>query len=126
MSEAVLNSSVILAMVQEEPVSNDYYLKVLGGIISAVNVAEICGKAAEWNTSPAKVDRVLSMLGRVESLTARQAKIAGELRRTTSVAGLSLGDRCCIALALELGTEVYTMDRAWLKCDVGCKVHLLR
>jgi PIN domain nuclease of toxin-antitoxin system len=62
----------------------------------------------------------------VEPFTFAQARVAGELTAKTKSAGLSLGDRACLALALELGAEVYTTDRAWARVDVGCKVNLLR
>jgi ribonuclease VapC len=42
-----------------------------------------------------------------------QAWAAGELRRQTRAAGLSLGDRACLALARYLGLPAVTADRAW-------------
>ena len=45
--------------------------------------------------------------------TDSQARLAGELRRTTKSRGLSLGDRACLALAQERGLTAVTADAAW-------------
>ena len=45
--------------------------------------------------------------------TAEQALISGLLRPGTRALGLSLGDRCCLALAQVLKAEVVTADRPW-------------
>ncbi len=41
------------------------------------------------------------------------AKLAGHLRAATVGAGLSLGDRFCLALALREGLPAWTADRQW-------------
>src|SRR5262249_36494116 len=53
---------------------------------------------------------------------AEQAKMAASLWRTTRAAGLSLGDRACLALGLKLGLPVVTAERNWEQCDVGVRV----
>jgi len=40
--------------------------------------------------------------------------------------GLSLGDRCCLALAKELGADVYTAERKWAGLDLGVTVRVIR
>jgi PIN domain nuclease of toxin-antitoxin system len=44
--------------------------------------------------------------------------------------GLSLGDRACIALAMELGATAMTCDRAWTSLDPlmisGARIDMLR
>jgi PIN domain nuclease of toxin-antitoxin system len=44
-----------------------------------------------------------------------QAMTAGLLRTQTRVAGLSLGDRSCLALALSRQAIALTADRTWLE-----------
>ena len=51
---------------------------------------------------------------------------AAALRAATRHAGLSLGDRACLALALRESAPVMTADRDWLKVDVGVEVLLIR
>jgi ribonuclease VapC len=46
----------------------------------------------------------------------------------TRSAGLSLGDRACLALAVRLGTKALTADRSWSRIAraVGVEVELIR
>jgi PIN domain nuclease of toxin-antitoxin system len=74
----------------------------------------------------AAVKALFSLLDRMEPFTAAQAQIAADLRPRTRHAGLSLGDRACLSLALELGAEVFTADAAWLRVDLACRIHLIR
>jgi PIN domain nuclease of toxin-antitoxin system len=39
---------------------------------------------------------------------------------------LSLGDRACLALALQRQATVYTTGRAWKNLDLGIKVEVIR
>ena len=41
------------------------------------------------------------------------AWMAGRLRKATAEAGLSLGDRFCLALAAREGLPAWTADRQW-------------
>ena len=53
---------------------------------------------------------------------------AGGLRSVTASAGLSLGDRFCLALAKRVGAPAYTADKAWrdIAGDAGAKVVVIR
>jgi len=57
---------------------------------------------------------------------ARKARIAGELIAQTRPFSLSLGDRACLALALQRQATVYTTGRAWKNLDLGIKVEVIR
>jgi ribonuclease VapC len=48
------------------------------------------------------------------------------LRSSTRRAGLSLGDRCCVALALTQQLPVLTADKNWLNLVADLKVTLVR
>ena len=64
---------------------------------------------------------------RVEAaLAGARAEAAGLLQATTRSAGLSLGDRCYLALASSLGAPAVTTDRAWARLDCGVAVELVR
>jgi PIN domain nuclease of toxin-antitoxin system len=61
----------------------------------------------------------------VIDLSKNLAEKAASLRDITRKKGLSLGDRCCLALGLHLGIEVVTAEREWAKLKLG-KVTLIR
>lgn len=56
----------------------------------------------------------------------QQVMIASELDRSGRALGLSLGDRCCLALAMVYDLPVLTADRAWAQLRLGLKIELLR
>lgn len=47
-------------------------------------------------------------------------------RATTREAGLSLGDRCCLALTQQLDATAVTTDRAWARLDVRIAIEVVR
>lgn len=102
---------------------------IAGGVISAVNVAEImAGLLRDEVTDKDAVAALDQLGGRVIPADHSLALEAGRLRRLTDAAGLSLGDRFCLALARRLGAGVVTSDRAWSRVadQVGVEVHLIR
>ena len=48
------------------------------------------------------------------------------LWQATRAAGLSLGDRACLALGLKTGLLVLTTDHVWGKVKVGVSVGVIR
>ena len=48
------------------------------------------------------------------------------LRNPTRKTGLSLGDRACLATALELNLPVITTDRVWSKLNLGIQIQVIR
>ncbi|MES2390000.1 MAG: type II toxin-antitoxin system VapC family toxin [Acidobacteriota bacterium] len=126
MRDAVIDASVILAIAKNERIDDSAASIVAGGVMSTANVSEVYAKLVDLKIDPRSADSLLNTLDRIEPLSLSQARLAGALRATTRHAGLSLGDRCCLALALELNAEVYTTEHIWDRIDVGCKVHILR
>lgn len=55
-----------------------------------------------------------------------QALRVGELRLVTTKAGLSLGDRACLALAEKQGWPLLTTDRSFASVQTDVAVELLR
>ena len=55
-----------------------------------------------------------------------QAYQCALLRPLTKSAGLSLGDRACLALAQQRGQPVITADRAWATLALGVTMTVIR
>ena len=53
------------------------------------------------------------------------AYLVGSLRPLTKGAGLSLGDRACLALAQRLGLPALTTDRAWKDLSLDIEVRVI-
>lgn len=128
MSKVVLDASAILAILNREPGADKLTVELLNeAVSSAVNLAEVQTVLVMQGGNPEDAwEDACSPLREAVPFTPAQAKIAGSLVAQARAFGLSLGDRACIALGIELGAPVYTTDRAWKKLKVGIEVHLLR
>lgn len=126
MNDVVFDSSALLALILHEPGGNlDGLLD--RAVISAVNLAEVRTKLIDLEKlEEVSVEADLRALIRVEPFTEQQAIVAAQLRPSTRHFGLSLGDRACIALAIDRGLDVYTSDGKWSKIELGCNVHQIR
>jgi ribonuclease VapC len=127
-SESVIDASVLLAIFKDERFEQDILDVLEGSVMSATNFAEVLTRLIDLGiplTSPRVAD-TFALLDRIEPFTEAQARVAADLRNETRHAGLSLADRSCLALALEIGADVYTADRPWSRVEIGCKIHLIR
>lgn len=126
MSEAVLDSSAILALLLGEPGAAKVRDALPGGLLSSVNLAEVVSKLCERGMPAAEAMMAVASIGvDIVSFDAEQAHLAGEMRPATRAAGLSLGDRACLALARQRGLPTLTADAAWAGLP-GFDVVLLR
>lgn len=125
----ILDASALLAALHDEP-GGEVVDQVLDGArMSAVNYAEVVSHFIHTGDTPSRADEILTpLLVTIVPADTELAKIAGRLRAVTARAGLSLGDRFCLALAIREGLEAWTADRRW--ADVadaaGAKVRLIR
>lgn len=79
-----------------------------------VNLAEVTSHFLYNNMPPSAVDAMLHPLPmRLVDADAELSRSAGHLRALTAKAGLSLGDRFCLALARRQGLSAWTADRHW-------------
>lgn len=125
----VLDSSAVLAAIFGEEGGGQViaHLDRRSAWISAVNLAEILGKLVDVGYSEADARATAGDLAAlVRTFDAETAAIAGLLRGKTRRAGLSLGDRACLALGLAEGLPVVTADRAWAELELGIPVEVIR
>jgi ribonuclease VapC len=112
----VFDSSALLALIFDEVGAAKVEALLAGddSVVGAANLSEVAAKLVDQGLSDAEAQAVLEGLAlRVEPLSAEQATAAGRLRRQTRSLGLSLGDRCCLALAQTHDAVVVTADRPW-------------
>jgi len=111
---AVLDASALLALLFGEPGAEVVLTQVRTGVIGAANLAEVLAKLSDHGLPAQEAARAVAILGlEVVPMTEGQAQRSAELRPVTRTAGLSLGDRACLALAMELNAPALTADRSW-------------
>ena len=128
MNEVVLDASAILAIIFQERGAEKMTAEILDdAVVSTVNLAEVQSKLIKKGYDPEDAWSDANMLETApEPFTAGQAKIAGSLIAQTEKYGLSLGDRACLALAIELKASVYTTEHLWRDLKVGVPIHVIR
>jgi ribonuclease VapC len=129
----VLDASALLAYLRDEPGAELVAQAIADGVvISTVNLAEVFSRFADRGADPAKIADTLTQSGlldgaiTVEPFTTADAIDAARLRPFTRDAGLSLGDRACLALARRLGTPALTADTAWQGVAHDVELHPIR
>lgn len=129
MSHVVLDASAILALLKSERGASKVAGVIADASVCAINQAEVISHFVHLG---APLDDVRAMLAAlpytVIAADDALAWEAGNLRAVTASAGLSLGDRFCLALAKRLGVAAYTADKAWrdIAGDVAVKIVTIR
>ncbi len=128
MSEAfVLHASALLCLLHNEKGANRVAEALPQSVISAVNLSEAIAKLADAGLSGERIAAALEALQlAILSFDKEQARLAGLLRVKTKRAGLSFGDRACLALGQTLGAIVLTCDSAWSGLSLDVAVEQLR
>jgi PIN domain nuclease of toxin-antitoxin system len=129
MSDAVfiLDASALLALLFDEPGAERVATALPMAKMSAVNLSEVIAKLNERGVPDPDIDICLAELGLdVVPFDEDLAHRAGQLRVATRMAGLSLGDRACLALAASLDAVALTTDRAWSDLAISVRVALVR
>ena len=129
MISAVLDASALLALLLDEPGAKAVQAVLADSVISAVNLGEVVGHFARNGVALADIRAVLDPLPvTVHAFDTEQGYTVGVLLPQTRSAGLSLGDRACLALARHLAVPVLTADRVWgdFAEAVGVEITVIR
>jgi ribonuclease VapC len=127
-SRVVLDASAVLAVLNQEPGSEKLTPEILReAAVSTVNLSEVQAKLVREGLDQDEAwELALSPVASVEPFTGDHAKTAGSLVKQTRLLGLSLGDRACLALGMDLGAPIYTADKQWKSLKLGLPIHSLR
>lgn len=96
-----------------------------GAAVSAVNLSEVATVLARRRLSPDILEPVREQV-EVEAFSEGDALSAAALQPDTAGAGLSLGDRACLALAQRLNVPALTADHSWTEVRLDVVVQLIR
>lgn len=128
MTSVVLDASAVLASVRDEPSADKVGPHVGRAAISAVNLQEVVKELLLGGLEVVTIREMLDELRldtRAHDVEAAYA--AAGLHVQTKEFGRGLGDRSCLALAMQLGVPALTADREWKKVKVkGLKVEQIR
>ena len=127
----VMDASALLALMQGErggDVVNDLIVEH-ECVASSVNIVEVGTRLVDKGLAPIHLARTLKELDvQTIDFDLEQALLSASLRVTTQLAGLSLGDRACLALAQLMKGTAVTADSAWsdIAEAVGVEVLMIR
>lgn len=123
----VLDASAVLAAFFDEPGADVIAERMDGALLGAANHAEVISKLVDRDIPHDRIAEVMAQLDvEIVPFDREQAMIAGLLRAETRGAGLSLGDRACLALAISRNAVALTTDRAWAGLELDVRVEVAR
>jgi PIN domain nuclease of toxin-antitoxin system len=128
MSKVVLDASALLALIKNEKGSVKVE-QTLGNIVmSSVNVSEVASKLLDSGIPEEECMAMIEpFVSCIISFDDDQIFLTATLKKFTKQQGLSLGDRACIALGIQLSVPIYTADKAWLECNIpNAEIVLIR
>ncbi len=123
----VLDASALLAFLFREPGASLVASHLPGSCMSAVNLSEVIGRFTRDGHDTGQVRTRLAALPiEIVAFRGQEAADTATLIPSTRAAGLSLGDRACLALAASRGLPALTTDQAWASLALPVQVLLVR
>lgn len=126
MIKNILDVSAVLAVLQNEKGKEKVEQILDESAISRVNITEILTKLVERGATISEAKKTVDELKlKIIEFDENQSLKVAELRPLTKHLGLSLGDRCCLALAITENLTAVTADKNWASVNV-CKIEVIR
>ena len=126
MAEWVLDASAVLALMRSERGADKVAAALPAARLASVNAAEVVTRLIREGLAPETARLMVIGLGcPLVAVDAELGLRAGALSARTAARGLSLGDRCCLALAEREAATALTTDRAWAALGLPIKVAMI-
>lgn len=126
MIENILDASAVLAVLQNETGKDKVEAILDVSAISRINLTEVLTKLIEKGMSVDEAKEAFDVLDlKIIEFDENQSLKAAEIRPLTKQIGLSLGDRCCLALAVLENLPAVTADKNWANLNF-CKIEVIR
>ena len=127
-NKILLDTSAIIALIKKEKGYQVVDDILATSSISTVNFSELIAALAREGVSSEDIDEITeNIIPYIIPFDHETSIVAGKLITTTNSKGLSLGDRTCIATALQLDLPVYTADKIWAELGIpNLKLKLIR
>jgi PIN domain nuclease of toxin-antitoxin system len=130
MGEVVLDASAIMAVIRgEDGAERVEDVLADGALVTAANLAEVITKLIAYDTAVEEIRAKIAKLNiEVVPVTEEDGVAAGFLYFDTKEFGLSLGDRCCIAVGMRYDALILTADRPWKNANLDpvANIELIR
>jgi PIN domain nuclease of toxin-antitoxin system len=132
-NKSVLDAAAFLAYLRDEPGAEIVENALINGCyISIINWVEVLSKIVDLGESPEEIIKRLRDEGLLQNsleiiaCNEEDAITIAKFRVLTKSAGLSLGDRACLALGKRLNLPVLTADKVWTSLSLGITITLIR
>ena len=131
MKPVILDTSAILAVINQEEGAEIVKTLLANSVVSSVNIAETSAiLISRYKIPLIEVKTVISQLiGNIINFNEEQAYIVAELEvmNRDKKYGLSLADKACIALGVSMDITIYTADKVWEELKFkNAKIKLIR
>lgn len=121
---AVHDATSLLAVAFREPGGDIARAALRGSLISSVNWSEVVQKVQAKGGNTQNLAALFTGLGvTIVPFAVTTAEVAAELYPR---AGLSLGDRACLALGLETNRVILTADPSWTTLALDVNIQVIR
>lgn len=123
----VLDSSALLAYLNDEPGGDDIAPLLEDAMLSTVNVAEVVTRLAAHGQPVESIREIFDALDlEIVAFDRGSAEETGMLVTATRAFGLSLGDRACLTLAMREKLTAVTADRVWKNLKLPIEIRVIR
>ena len=127
-NKILLDTSALLALLKKEPGHEIVSNIIAISTISSVNLSELITVLTRAGVSENDIDEIITdLVPEIIPFCGDISIKTGKISKLTQGYGLSLGDRACLATAIQLGLPVYTADKIWAELDLpNVKINLIR